>query len=122
MKIVKRVNPFGPASGAWRGPGSNKLFHYHIDSSQLIFYDWMDAALVKQLLEANGSSYEAFKEFHRAYLPAKKRFNGRRFDWFYSCEVVWDWAFQKGFGSYPAPRLTPDNQLVDENGEPWRNR
>lgn len=123
MKLIKRLNPFGPASGAWRGPGSNELFHYSFSTNPaLIFYREVVSTEVKKLVESNGKSYADFKEWYRAQAGSpRKTFNGSRFIWLFRAEHVWDYAFQKGFGLYPGPRLTADNKLVDENGNPWRS-
>ncbi len=124
MKIIKRLNPFGPSSGVWSGPNSKELFDYSFSPSpSLIFYRQVDSSQVRRLMQANGIDFEVFKAWYRPNCgPPVRRSNGSKFFWLYQAEWVWDFAFQHGFGLYPGPRLDIDNRLVDEFGEPWVSR
>lgn len=122
MKLVKRVNPF--SGGGWRGPGADQrfIFDVHINGKYSnSYYAQIDGMTARRLIEANGASWDDFKDFHRAYHGSPKRFcDSGKWRYSYVTDCLWDFCFQRGFGEYPAPRLNSNNQLVDENGNPWR--
>lgn len=114
--ITKRVNPFGPLTGSWRGANTDKLFCYSFYGYTV--YQWIEASDVKRLIADNELNYETFKAFHKTYVGTpKKVFSNGRWIYFYSSEIFWDWAFQKGFGEYPFPRVDVDGNLINEDGE-----
>ncbi len=126
MKLIKRLNPF--ALGGWRGPGTKNLFHYAwSDRPSQVSEIWLPATEVKQFFAANGLNYDDFKKFYKGMAGAPRKVARGvgpqpRWCWLYAAEHVWDYAFQKGFADYPGPRLSVDNKLTDEDGNPWRER
>jgi len=118
MKLVKRINPFGPLSGrVWSGPDSHERFAYYFRS--WVFYSFVSTSTVKEVLESNDLNFEDFKKFYKSYCGSPKKVRSGygptpKYVWLYKTEYLWDYCFQKNCAEYPYPRLNNKGELVYE--------